>query len=80
MARMRFVPIPEVGSPAELRAYALKQHVRYLLVSGIELRMRQEVIGPFWREEGVPGFKRVFESPKALVYRVLPDSSGAQAP
>ncbi|HKW50365.1 MAG TPA: glycosyltransferase family 39 protein [Candidatus Eisenbacteria bacterium] len=80
MAKMRFVPIPEVDSPAEIRVYALKEHVRFLLVSGIELRMRAQGIRPFWSEAGVPGFARVFESPKALVYEVLPDKSGAQAP
>ena len=80
MAKMRFVPIPEVGSPAEIRAYALKEHVRFLLVSGIELRMRAQGIRPFWTEGQVPGFARVFESPKALVYEVLPDKPGAQAP
>ena len=80
MAKMRFVPIPEVDSPAEIRAYALKEHVRFLLVSGIELRMRAQGIRPFWTEGQVPGFARVFESPKALVYEVLPDKPGAQAP
>jgi len=80
MAKMRFVPIPEVDSPAELRAVALRQKARFLLVSGIELRMRAAGIRPFWMERGVPGYARVFESPRALVYEVLPDSTGAQAP
>ena len=42
--------------------------------------MRAQGIRPFWTEGQVPGFARVFESPKALVYEVLPDKPGAQAP
>jgi len=80
MAGMRFVPIPEVDSPAALHAVAVKEHARFVLVSGIELRMRAAGIRPFWTLAGVPGFARVFESEKALVYEVLPDSTASQAP
>ena len=80
MAGMRFVPIPEVDSPAALHAVAVKEHARFVLVSGIELRMRAAGIRPFWTLGRVPGFARVFESEKALIYEVLPDSTGSQAP
>lgn len=80
MADMRFVPIPEVDSPVALHAVAVKERARFLLVSGIELRMRAAGIRPFWTERAVPGFARVYESPTVLIYEVLPDTTGAQAP
>ncbi len=71
LAQMRFVPIPDIESPAALHAVAGKERARYLLVSGAELAMRAGM-RPFATEPEVPGFARVFESPGALIYEVLP--------
>lgn len=79
LATMRFVPIPGLGSPVELHAFAVKEDARYLLVSGAELAMRA-AIRPFASGGDIPGFSRVFESPGALVYAVLPDSGDSHAP
>jgi len=57
----------------------VKEHARFVLVSGIELRMRAAGIRPFWTSPAYR-FARVFESEKALVYEVLPDSTASQAP
>jgi hypothetical protein len=72
LARMRFVPIPDVPNADSLHAVAAREGARFLLVSGAEVRFRPAV-RPF-AEPGasIPGFARVFESPGALVYEVLP--------
>jgi Dolichyl-phosphate-mannose-protein mannosyltransferase len=76
LARMRFAPIPEVDSPAALHEVAEKEGARYLLVSGAELTMRA-TIRDFVTGAMIPGFTRVFESPGALVFEVVPMPGGA---
>jgi len=73
IAGMRFVPIPDVGSPDSLHAEAQKAGARFLLVSGAEMALR-EAVRPFAEPNAaVPGFRRVYESQGALVYEVLPE-------
>jgi hypothetical protein len=72
LARMRFVPLPEVASPDSLHALALRERARYLVVSGIEFSTRAAVRTLASAQTPVPGFRRVFESPGALVYEVVP--------
>ncbi len=74
-AGMRFVPMPQVETPADLHKVAVQSGARYLLVSSAEFGMRAAV-RPFAEPAAaIPGFRRVFESPGALVYEVLPDSA-----
>lgn len=76
LAGMRFAPIPQIDTPAALHEAAVKSGARYLLVSGAEMALRAAV-RPFAEPNAlVPGFRRVFESRGALVYEVLPDSTG----
>ena len=71
LARMRFVPLPDVANPDSLHAVAVRERADYVLVSGAELAMRA-AIRPFAAPNAnVPGFHRVFESPGALVYEVV---------
>jgi len=79
LSGMRFAPIPQVDSPAALHQAAIRAGARYLLVSGAELALRAGVRPLAEPDARVPGFRRVFESAGALVYEVLPDSSGAPA-
>ena len=75
LAGLRFVPIPEVDSPAALHEVAVRARARYLLVSGAEMALRAAV-RPFAEPDArIPGFRRVFESQGALIFEVLPDSS-----
>lgn len=72
LSDMRFVPIPDVPNADSLHAVATRERARYLLVSGAELSLRA-AIRPFAVDNAViPGFRRVFESPGALVYEVVP--------
>jgi hypothetical protein len=74
MAGMRFVPVPLVDRADSLRAVATRERARFVLVSAAELGSRA-AFRPFVEGDGtVAGFRRVFESPGALVYEVLPDS------
>jgi hypothetical protein len=78
-ADMKFVPLPNVDSPAALHAAALKAGARYLLISGAELSLRA-AMRPFAQTTTpIPGYQRVFESPGALIYEVVPEGA-AQAP
>jgi hypothetical protein len=79
-AGMKFVPLPNVDSPAALHAEAEKAGARYLLISGAELSLRA-AIRPF-AEPGaqIPGFTLVFESPGALIYEVVPLGAGQTPP
>jgi hypothetical protein len=79
LSRMRFEPIPQVDTPADLHAAAGKAHARYVLVSPAEV-LRRAGIQPFATGEEVPGFARVFASPGVFVYEVRPGGPGAQAP
>lgn len=78
-AGLRFVPLTEVASIDELRALMGKEHARYLLVSGWELR--RPALAPFANPAAPhPGFRLAFESPTALVYETVPDSTAGAAP
>jgi hypothetical protein len=75
LSGLKFAPLPQVDTPAALHETARHVGARYLLVSRAELALRQ-AIQPFADPEArIPGFRRVFESPGALLYEVLPDSS-----
>ncbi|HEX7078574.1 MAG TPA: glycosyltransferase family 39 protein [Candidatus Eisenbacteria bacterium] len=72
LADLRFVPIPDVANSDSLHAVAERERARYLLVSGAELSLRA-AIRPFAAPDAaIPGFTRIFESPGALVYEVVP--------
>ena len=80
LSGLKFAPMPQVDSPAALHETARQAGARYLLVSRAELALR-EAIQPFADPEArIPGFRRVFESPGALLYEVLPDSSAVPGP
>ena len=72
MANLRFVPIPDVPTLDSLRVVAGRERAKLLLISGTELRFRP-ALRPLAEEVvTAPGFRRVFESPGALVYEVTP--------
>jgi hypothetical protein len=77
VAGLRFVPIPEVDSPAALHDVATRERASYLLVSGAEMALRAAVRPFAERGAQIPGFRRVFESQGALVYEVVPVTPGA---
>jgi len=78
IAGMRFVPIPQVDSPAALHEAGEKAGARYLLVSGAELALRA-AIRPFASGGvAIPGFALAFESPGAWVYELHAYEPGAQ--
>ena len=80
LSGLKFAPLPQVDTPAALHETARHVGARYLLVSRAELALRQ-AIQPFADPEArIPGFRRVFESPGALLYEVLPDSSAGPNP
>jgi hypothetical protein len=76
---MRFVPLTEVESIAELHALMARERARYLLISAWELR--RPALAPFAEPSAPhPGFRLVFESPTALVYEALPGPEPGAAP
>ena len=78
-AGMRFVPLTDVASIAELRALMARGRARYLLISGWELR--RPALLPFANPSAPhPGFRLLFESPAALVYEALPDTEPGASP
>ena len=72
MANLRFVPIPEVANLDSLRAVAGRERARLLLVSGTEIRFRPALRPLAEPVVEIPGYRRIFESPGALVYEVTP--------
>ena len=74
-ANMRFVPMPQVGTAAELHKVAVESGAKYFLVSSMEFGLRAVVRQFAEPGAAIPGFKRVFDSPGALVFEVLPDSA-----
>ncbi|MEK7316920.1 MAG: glycosyltransferase family 39 protein [Candidatus Eisenbacteria bacterium] len=77
---LRFVPMPEFQTPDSLHAIAQRERARYVLVSGAEMAFRPG-IRPFAESyEPIPGFRRVHESPGALVYEVVPEPPATAAP
>jgi hypothetical protein len=72
MANRRFVPIPEVANLDSLRAVAGRERARLLLVSGTELRFRPALRPLAEPVVNIPGYRRIFESPGALLYEVTP--------
>lgn len=69
LAKMRFIPIPAIDSPAALHDVAVKERARYVLVSGAEMSMRT-AMRPFATGAEIPGFALAYESPGALVFEV----------
>jgi 4-amino-4-deoxy-L-arabinose transferase-like glycosyltransferase len=72
LASMRFVAMPEEGSLDTLRAVALRENARYVLISDIEYRTRVSAHALVDSHADPPGFRRVFDSRGARVYEVLP--------
>jgi hypothetical protein len=72
LASMRFVAMPEEGSLDTLRAVALRERARYVLISDIEYRTRVSAHALVDSRADPPGFRRVFDSRGARVYEVLP--------
>jgi hypothetical protein len=70
MAKMRFVPIPAVNSPAELHGVAVKERAKYVLVSSAEMGLRA-AMRVFATGADVPGFERVYDSRGAMVFQVV---------
>jgi len=72
LAGMRFVAMPEVDSPDSLRAAALRERTRYVLISAIEYRTRRAAQQLSSMATPPPGWRRVFDSEGALVFTVEP--------
>lgn len=75
MANRRFVPIPEIANLDSLRAVAGRERARLLLVSGTELRFRPALRPLAEPVVNIPGYRRIFESPGALLYEVTPPTT-----
>jgi hypothetical protein len=72
LANMKFVPMPDVPTPDSLRAVALREHARFVLISGIEYGTRPAARALASAQTPPPGWQRVFESQSALVFAVTP--------
>jgi hypothetical protein len=72
LANMKFVPMPDVPTPDSLRAVALRENARFVLISGIEFGTRPAARALASAQTPPPGWQRVFESPSALVFAVQP--------
>jgi Dolichyl-phosphate-mannose-protein mannosyltransferase len=73
LARMRFVPLPDVANPDSLHAVAVRENAQYLVISGIEYQTRAAARALATADSAaVPGFRRTFESAGGLVYEVVP--------
>lgn len=72
LAGMRFVAMPEVSSVDSLRAAALRERTRYVLISSIEYRTRRVAQQLSSMPTPPPGWRRVFDSEGGQVYVVLP--------
>ena len=72
VANMRFVPMPDVPTPDSLRAAALRERARFVLISGIEFGTRPAARTLASQQPPPPGWRRVFESQGALVFEAVP--------
>ena len=73
----RFVPMPEFDGIDSLHAIAVRERVRYVLVSNAEVSFRPGIRPLAEGTAPVPGFTLVHESYGALVYEVIPEEAGA---
>lgn len=71
LAKMRFIPIPAVDSPAALHEVAVKERAKYVLVSSAEMGLRA-AMRVFATGAEIPGFALAYDSPGALVFEVRP--------
>ena len=78
---LRFIPMPEFETPEQLHEVAVREHARYVLISAAEVRYRSGGIAPFAEGKApIPGFRLVFGSRGALLYRVEPHAPATTAP
>jgi hypothetical protein len=72
LSGMRFVAMPEVDNVDSLRAAALRDSTRYVLISAIEYRTRRVAQQLSSMPTPPPGWQRVFDSEGAMVFTVQP--------